>query len=571
VIRALHSLAAWALIVLGLVVGACCAALWSPIGGVIGAIIDLIIGVMCAWIGWRLAGAPTLHLPIEETHASWDALGDAGLWRGDGCALGAVDRHVWSSWHALLSKLPSTLYHPLGHRLMLGAAADDAFLAASSLWRHALIYVDTRGTSDRLDRDDVVRFAPGRVDTVRLNPLLMIRRGIHAWRDAYILASGLMGAGAAAGAIATLAAVLLDHLHTAAPEERTLAAVRRRLIDHETALIALVHAVHVKGGDGVWRSDPEIARLARIWKGDPPLAREHLATAAQALVGFQDGRLAEATAALDVRLADAATGGPRTIILEAPPGDAARYAPFFTALLGQLVTQLTDAVETDVFGRRKTRRVLVAIDDPALIGQVPMLAQRIAVATRCGLELLVRSDGIEHAVRLIGGAGSLDAYHAIAAIGPQDAGTAAKLSAHAKTRAVIRLRASESRHWRGGPVVDVAAAPRLAAVGLECAGSGETNILMADQGLIRGRSLDAPRGRLRLSAEARKPPHHDWAAAAAPVVEGKALRAQETPTALPLFEGTDKQEAEVLAPDRSEAVGKKLRAGLARGARSRRA
>ena len=131
-IRALHSLVAWALIVLGLVVGTCCAALSSPIGGVIGAMIDLLVGVVCAWIGWRIVGAPTLHVPIEEVRVRWDALGEAGLWRGEGCALGAVDWHAWSSWSTPLQMIPNMLYHPCGHRLMLGGHADDSVLCPPS-------------------------------------------------------------------------------------------------------------------------------------------------------------------------------------------------------------------------------------------------------------------------------------------------------------------------------------------------------------------------------------------------------------------------------------------------------
>lgn len=572
--RALHSLAAWALIVVGFILGTSCAALWSPIAGAIGAIIDLLVGVACAWIGWRLAGAPTLHLPIEETHASWDQLGDEGLLRGEGCALGAVDHHAWSLWRARLSKSPSTLYHPCGHRLMLGAHADDTFLAAASAWPHALIYVDTRGTSERLDRDDVVRFAPGRIDSVCINPLLMIRRGPHAWRDAYILASGLLGASASGDANATLAAVILDHLHTAAPEDRTLWGLRRRLLDRETALTALVHAVHVKGGDGVWRSDPEIARLMRFWRSDPATAQLHLATAAQALAGFQDGRLAQATKTLDVRLADVASSGPGTIILEAPPGGAARCGPFFAALLGQLVSQLTDAVETDVFGRRKTTRVLLAIDDPAYLGAIPLLAQRAAAAPRCGLELLVRSDGIQRAVALFGETGALDAYGAIAAIGPVRADIGETLSAHAGTQSVIRLRQGQG-HWRRRllPEFELAELPRLPVSRLLSALDTDANIIMAKCGLIRGRALTAPMGCLRQSIEARTPPPHDWtgAAAAAPVIEGKALPTQAAPAPLPLFEGAEDGEpaggGSGTAQGRSRIVGKKLRAGLARGAR----
>ncbi len=574
--RALHVLVGWTLIALGLVVSMRLAATVPPFGDGMHRFVAMIAGVFGAWIGWLIAGSPTLIVPLERRRAAWGELGDAGLWKSEGCALGVARRHA-------LEPL-ETLSHPRGHRLVLGAGhrADDVFVAAASRWPGALVFVDTRGLSGRLSRDDVVRFAPGRPDNVRINPLLTIRRGPHAWRDASILATGL-AAGGDGAVVAAMTTVLLDHLHTAAPSERTLDGVRRRLLDPDRVFASISAAVHEQGADGVWCAHPEIARMARVWSGDPAAARARLVTCERALRIFQDGRLTEATGVLDLRLADVASDGPKTVLIEAPPGDAGGYGPLFAALLGQLLAHLTDTAETDAWGRVKARRVLLAIDDPAVLGVIPLLAQRASAAPRCGMELLMRSGTIDGALRVFGTGAGLAAFDAVAAVGPLAQNTADSLSAHAGCHAAIQLRRGyEGETWRGrAPVFVQTACPILPPAELKNRSADRATLLVAGLKPVLMQPSPPLNATLTLRTEARARPAHDWAgpAAPAPVIEGRALvakpRAPEK--SLPLFEvaeaGALEGDADVEGGDGSDTGAghntQRLRAGLARGAKTR--
>ncbi len=573
--RALHVIVGWVLIALGLAVATRLASTLSPFGDGVHRLVVMSAGVFGAWIGWIIAGSPTLIVPLERRRASWGELGDAGLWKGEGCALGAARRHALAS--------PETLSHQCGHRLVLGAGrgADDVFIAAASRWPGALLFVDTRGLSGRVSRDDVVRFAPGRPDTVRINPLLAIRRGPHAWRDASILATGL-AAGGDGGVVAAMTTVLLDHLHTAAPSERSLDGVRQRLLDPDRVFASIVAAVHDQRADGVWRAHPEIARMARVWRGDPAAARARLVACERALRIFQDGRLAEATGALDLRLADVARDGPKTVLIEAPPGDGALYGPFLAALLGQLLAHVTDAAPTDAWGRAKTRRVLLAIDDPAVLGVIPLLAQRTGAAPRCGVELLVQSGTIDGALGVFGGGAGLAVFDAVAAVGPLAQNTADRLSTHAGSHAALQLRRGYvGETWVGfAPVVEQTACLILPPAELKNRSADRATLLVAGLKPVPMKLSSPFNAALTLHTEALARPAHDWAgpAAPAPVIEGRSLAAKPRAAdkTLPLFEvaevGALEDDADV--EDGGDATGaghitQRLRAGLARGAKAR--
>lgn len=560
--RRLHIMVSWLLIVGGMIACARLAALIPCMDG-LGRVVLVFVGlVVGGWLGWIASGSPTLLLALGRFSKAWTqspaSEGYSGPSSGARCAIGAV-RCLGS---------PKTIWHGGGHRLILGfgRAADDAFLAAASTWPEALVFVDTKGASTRLARADAVRLAPGCTDGARLNPLLDLRRGPHAWRDAIILASGLVGAKAVGDAraqiVTTLATVLLDHLHTATLAERTLNSVRQRLLDPVRVLGEIVSAVHEADGGGAWRPHPEIARMARAWIADPGTAIARLHEAERALRLLQDGRLVEATSALDVRLADCASGGALTIIVEAPPGEAARYGPFFAGLLGQLVAALTDAAETDAWGRKKTRRVLLAIDDAAMIGAIPLLAQRAQAAPRCGLEVLVRGADMEEVGIVFGDAGGARHFDAIVAIGPQSPKSAASLSAHIGDTDAVRLRRARGDGVlaRLVPVFEGARIPTLAPAVLARVPVHAAYILCRNQRPICGAPIElADEGpTLRMRNAPLPPVAHDWSQEAAP----KSAATTGLPTA-PL------KAAALIENRKSDSAARRLRVGLSRGAKGK--
>lgn len=323
----------------------------------------------------------------------------------------------------------------LGSILILGDGPGARSLLEKRVatWRGGVIAIGPHGLSERVAVQDAVRFCPGERGSLRLNPMLMLQRDPFAWREARVLAAGLIGEDGYAAEI--LAAFMLDQLLTAPIEERHLAALRRRLF--EPAGRDLQTRLHLKLGDKVL-SHPEIARLGRRLAAPSEETAKAFAEIARALRAWVDGRIEEATIEIDVMLSDVVCGNVRSILIEAPPGDAAHCQYLFAALSGQAVLQLTDAAKTDNQGRIKKRPTLLVIEDAAFVPCIPLLRRRIRDLGNCGISIVIRAACLEDAAIALGImpdaiATTLDGFDVIAAIGPQEAETAQALADNAGT------------------------------------------------------------------------------------------------------------------------------------------
>lgn len=333
---------------------------------------------------------------------------------------------------AICQKAPTK---ELGSILVLGDGPGARSMLAKRVatWRGGVIAIGPHGLSERVAVQDAVRFCPGERGSLRLNPMLMLQRDPFAWREARVLAAGLIGEDGYAAEI--LAAFMLDQLLTAPIEERHLAALRRRLF--EPAGRDLQSRLHLKLGDKVL-SHPEIARLGRRLAAPSEETAKAFAEIARALRAWVDGRIEEATIGVDAMLSDVVCGDVRSMLIEAPPGDAALCQYLFAALSGQAVLQLTDAAKTDNQGRIKKRPTLLVIEDAAFVPCIPLLRRRIRDLGNCGISIVIRASCLEDAAIALGImpdaiAATLDGFDVIAAIGPQEAETAQILADHAGT------------------------------------------------------------------------------------------------------------------------------------------
>src|SRR5690606_28558804 len=215
-----------------------------------------------------------------------------------------------------------------------------------SSWAGSLVLVDARGIlAERLGREGVLRFAPGRNDAISINPLLALRTGLHAWNDARQLAGALLANtySAPQSAIDAFALLMLDQLLCAPLEARTLAGLRLRLID-PSALVAELC--------GRWTAQPkadaapalrEMLRVARAQRAEPDQALTNFARIDLALACFADARLVNAASAHHlnwVQFVSSAT--PQTLVLSLGNTGAAG-APLIQGLLAQLATQRSGA------------------------------------------------------------------------------------------------------------------------------------------------------------------------------------------------------------------------------------
>ncbi len=413
-------------------------------------------------------GAAALLAAIEPTSLvlrlprgrfeRWAKLGDYGLLRDEGLALGAVARHVLAR--------PGFVRSSHGNVLMLGdpAHTDAALIAAVLCWRGALVVVEARDIASRLGRADVMRFAPGRADGVAINPLLGVRGGAHAWSDAITLARAFMRSSEGM-LVASFAALVLDTLAHAKPEARSFAGMRQALTDPSRRLAELC-ARWADDASDLGPATGELQRVARYWRSDGHAALRMLRDIDIALRLFADGDHAVATEGHQLRLADlVGSDGPTTLVIQMTPGrEREASAALVSVLLAQLVAACAPSADLDQVGRIKQRDLLLVIEADAVDAltavascsaparlpkqeRPPLMDGVMALAHERGLRMLAQAHSIADAAAMMGADdGSLDGdlsagFSAIAAIGPQTEATAAALAERAGT----------VEHWRRWP------------------------------------------------------------------------------------------------------------------------
>lgn len=479
--------------------------------------VSLGLALVCALAAYAVAIVFAKLEPIELAEtlpwrdlASWRELGNYGLLRADGLALGAVRRHAWAKYRTLRSDAGACVF--LGR----SEHTDDAVLAALTSWPGTLMLVDARGyLSERLAREEVLHFAPGRSDGISINPLLAIRDEIHAWADARQLAGALLANTyeVPKTAIDAFALLMLDQLLCAPLEARTLACLRRRLIDPTTLVAELCGrwATQSKAdaAPAIW----EMLRVARAQRAEPDQALTDFARIDQTLAIFADARLVNATSAHHLSWSQfASSATPQTLVLSLENIEAAG-APLVRALLAQLATHHSDA--------RDAPSLMVAIEADA----ARLLANRMPTALPSGpnAKLVIQTPDIADAERLMA---TCVGQSPIVAIGPQTDTSAQGLGQRAGRCVVFEpMPYAIPRSWRLlFPTWIKQEVERLPETALKSASSSEAFLVTPNQKPARMRVLIGG-GATRFVAPSAQA-QHDWSA---PSVDP--IRLSEAPTA----------------------------------------
>lgn len=388
-----------------------------------GAFVLAAFGVLVIASGFAPIALPSFK--PQRGFERWDILRQHGLLGANELALGAVRRLGFAA--------PNIVSIPRGNVALIGdpVHTDGALIAALSRWQGALVVVDARGLSSKLGHHDIVRFAPGRADGASYNPLLAIRTGAYAWEDARRLASAFLQS-SDRGPVNVFALLVLDQLLAAPLEERTFAALRRRLANPQRVLAELCGAW---GADHLACNPPhsEMARMAQVCSAHPHATLAALARIDAALGLFAAGDCANATSAHHFRFADLVAGdGPRTLVIAPPPGEATCAAPLIAAMLAQLARECAASADLDHLGRRKNRDLLIVIEAEACraLGAARGSAQGPpplvpAHASMNGCHALLQARSIDEAARLVGG--GVGSFDAVVAIGPQSDSSATAL------------------------------------------------------------------------------------------------------------------------------------------------
>ena len=473
---------------------------WAPAAPSL-LVLALCMACVCALAAYAVAIVVARVEPIALSErspwrdlATWRELGHRGLLRDVGLALGAVRRHPWSKHRIVRSDARALAF--LGQ----SEHTDEAVLAALQSWPGTMVLVTARGSlAERLGREGVSRFAPGRGDALSVNPMLAIRGGPHAWDDARRLASSLLGHTRAATptTVDAFALLMLDQLLCAPLEARTLAALRRRLID-PTALVANLC--------GRWTAEPtadaapaswEMVRVARTQRSDPDRALADFVRIDQALAIFADASLALATGAHQLNLAEfVSRPAPQTLVLSMELAGAAA-APLAHALLAQL-----SALHA---GATNVPDSMVAVEADA----ARILAEQFATPLPLGANarLLVQTTDVAETERLLR---SGESECPIVAIGPQSDRNAQSLSRRAGKCSIFGPLPHGIPRWRRllFPTWIEQEVERLPAPALEAASPSEAFLIAAQQKPVRMAVLVGG-GSTRFIASP-DPARHDW-------------------------------------------------------------
>lgn len=464
-------------------------------------VVSLGLALVCALAAYAVAIVVAKLEPIALAEpspwrdlASWHEMGHCGLLRDEGLALGAVRRHAWAKYRTVRSEARACAF------LGKPEHTDDAVLAALSSWAGSLVLVDARGTlAERIGRDSVLRFAPGRCDATAINPLLALRTGLNAWNDARQLAGALLANTyeVPQTAIDAFALLMLDQLLCAPLEARMLASLRHRLIDR-AALVANLCSR--------WSPEPkadaapafwEMVRVARAQRADPDLALTDFTRIDQALAIFADARLVSSTSTHHLNWAEFVSApSPQTLVLSMDSiGPSA--APLVQALLAQLATHHSSACDA-------LPLMLVVEADAARL-----LVERLGATLPIGpsTKVLIQSTDIAHAECLID-MGPRESP--IVAIGPQTEANAQSLSRRAGCCPVYGTIPFEIHRWRRLllPAWVKQEAKRLPTAALKSASPSEAFLVAPDQKPVRMRILIGG-GATRFIAPA-APARHDW-------------------------------------------------------------
>ena len=475
---------------------------WAPAAPSL-LVLALCMACVCALAAYAMAilGARLEPIVLSEPSpwrdlATWRELGHRGLLRDEGLALGAVRRHPWLKHKIVRSDARAIA--------VLGQSehTDEAVLAALQSWPGTMVLVTSRGgLAERLGRVDVLRFAPGRGDAVSINPLLAIRGGPHAWGDARRLASSLLGytRTATRSTVDAFALLMLDQLLCAPLEARTLAALRRRLIDPTWLVVNLCGRWTAAPGADAAPVSWEMVRVARTLRSDPDRGLADFVRIDQALAIVADASLGLATGAHQLNLAEfVSRSAPQTLVLSMKLAGAPA-APLAHALLAQL-----SALHA---GATNAPDLMVAIEADAARILTERLTMPLPLPLGANAKLLVQTTDFAEAERLLR---SGESECPIVVIGPQSDRNAQSLSRRAGKCAIFEPFPHAIPRWRRllFPTWIEQEVERLPAPALEAASPSEAFLIAAQQKPVRMAVLVGG-GSTRFIASP-DPAWHDW-------------------------------------------------------------
>lgn len=311
-------------------------------------------------------------------------------------------------------------YQGVEHAIIVGASRSGKgaghVVPTLVAWPQSAFVLDRKGelwhiTADHRKRfSHVFYFAPTDPNTVRWNPLFEVRKGPMEIADIQNVVGILVDPlGRKAGdlnfwdqsATDFFTALILHVLYAEPDAQKTLAQVRRLLINIEPTLQAMMNTQHrhrpdPRAADGLARDDdgepiaevhPEVLLGARALDSmDERVKSNVLATCRAALMLWADPMVEYATSASDFSIGDMVCAeAPVTFYIITPQAHADRLAFLVRVFTRQTINSLMESEHVDSRRRRKRHRLLLLLDEFPKLGSLPFLENAMGEMASYGI------------------------------------------------------------------------------------------------------------------------------------------------------------------------------------------
>jgi type IV secretion system protein VirD4 len=402
----------------------------------------LIVGasVLCSLLFALIAGGRGRVQVKELGRDKWAHLRDmqrAGLLTGRGTVIGEYHNRLLTfdgPEHQLVSGA-SRSGKGVGHvipTLLNWPASVLAYDVKGELW------TTTAGFRSRFSH--CLFFNPTRMDSVRFNPLLEVRKGPHEVRDAQNIVEMLVNPDGSKTTLdiwdqqasQLLVALILHVLYTELDDRKHLGVVRRRLLDFRRTCIDMIEMCHrFNPMTRTPEPHPEIAMVAKELLSQPPKFQASVrGTAASYLTLFADEIVCRNIAVSDFTVADLACAEhPVTLYLQPPPSDAPRLKPLVRLILNQTCRALMEHLDRDGRGHPKCHRLLLMLDEFPTLGRLEFFQMNLRQMAGYGIKAHLIVQSFNDIIEQYGPHNSvIDNCHILVAFASADTTTQQRLS-----------------------------------------------------------------------------------------------------------------------------------------------
>ncbi|MGE0853374.1 MAG: IncP-type conjugal transfer protein TraG [Hyphomicrobiaceae bacterium] len=311
-------------------------------------------------------------------------------------------------------------------------------------WTRSAVIHDIKGENWQLTAgwrskfSHCLLFDPTSPLSVRFNPLLEVRRGLHEVRDVQNIADILVDPEGARErrdhwdktAHALLTGAILHVLY--AEEEKTLARVASFLADPSRSILRTLRIMlttnHL-GTEEAPMAHPAVASIARELLNKSENERSGVVSTAMSFLGlYRDPIIAANTATSDWRIADLMNADRLvSLYLVVPPSDISRTRPLVRLILNQIARRLTETLPVN--SAASGRQLLLMLDEFPALGRLDFFETSLAFLAGYGVRAFLVAQSLHQIDRAYGtNHAILDNCHVRVAFAPNDERTAKRLS-----------------------------------------------------------------------------------------------------------------------------------------------